>query len=467
MILLLFCDNILRVGSEIMGDTMEDTICAISTALGNGAIAIVRLSGKDALKIVSKIFKGKDLNKVKSHSINYGYIYDNNEKIDEVLVSVMLAPNTYTKEDIVEINTHGGIYVANRILELLLEFGARLALPGEFTKRAFLNGRIDLAQAESVNDLINAKNDMARKLAINTLSGSLSNKIANMRKKLVSILASIEVNIDYPEYDSEEVTKDSLLPKLDEINKELDNFLKESRNGRLIKDGINIAIVGRPNVGKSSLLNTFLEEEKAIVTDIAGTTRDIVEGSITLNGFLLNFIDTAGIRETNDVIEKIGVEKSIYTISYADLVIIVLNNNDELSNYENELIESIPEEKRIIFVNKSDLENKLEIKNDYILGNTLDISGISSLKEAIINKFNLNDILNKDVTYMSNVRQIDLLKKALESINNAIDSLNKNMPVSIVEIDIKNAWNYLGEITGDTYQDELIDTLFSNFCLGK
>lgn len=447
---------------------MEDTICAISTALGVGAIAIIRISGKDAIEITSKIYKGKDLTKVKSHTVNYGYIYDKDEKIDEVLINVMLAPKTYTMEDIIEINSHGGIYVANRILELLLENGARLAEPGEFTKRAFLNGRIDLTQAESVNDLINAKNDMARKLALNNLSGSLSKNIQKMRKLLVDILANIEVNIDYPEYeDIETVTNSNLSPKLLVIKKELENILKDSRNGKLIKDGINVAIVGKPNVGKSSILNTFLEEEKAIVTDIAGTTRDTVEGSITLEGFLINFIDTAGIRETNDTVEKIGVEKSKYTISYADLVIVVLNNNEELSKYENELIEAIPSEKRIIFVNKSDLDNNLEICDDYVIGNTLTTDGINTLKNAIIKKLKLEEIINKDVTYMSNVRQIDLLKKALDSIENAVNNLSKGMPVSIIEIDIKNAWKYLGEITGETYQDELIDTLFSNFCLGK
>ena len=282
---------------------MEDTICAISTALGVGAISIIRMSGPESLKIISKIFKGKDLTKVASHTINYGYIYTKDEVIDEVLVNIMLAPKTYTKEDIVEINSHGGISVANKILELLLENGARLAEPGEFTKRAFLNGRIDLTQAESVNDLINAKNDVARKLALNTLSGNLSKKIKDMRNLIVEVLASIEVNIDYPEYeDIEVVTKDSLLPKLNDISYKLDNILKDSKNGKLIKEGINVAIIGKPNVGKSSILNTFLEEDKAIVTDIAGTTRDIVEGSINMNGFLLNFIDTAGIRETNDIV---------------------------------------------------------------------------------------------------------------------------------------------------------------------
>ena len=447
---------------------MEDTICAISTALGVGAISIIRMSGPESVNIISQLFVGKDLTKVKSHTIHYGFIYDKDEKIDEVLVSIMLGPKTYTTEDIVEINSHGGINVANKILELLLEKGARLSEPGEFTKRAFLNGRIDLTQAESVNDLINSKNDIARKLALNALSGNVSKRIKSIRSLITEILANIEVNIDYPEYeDIEEVNKNNLLPKLNHVRDEINNILDESRNGKIIKDGINIALVGKPNVGKSSILNTFLEEEKAIVTDIAGTTRDVIEGSINLNGFLLNFIDTAGLRETSDIIEKIGVEKSIYTISYADLVIIVLNNNEELSTYEQDLINSIPEEKRLIFVNKSDLDNKLKMEKGYVIGNTISSDGINELKKAIIDKFNLNDILNKDINYMSNVRQIDLLKKSLLAINNAIKNLEEETPVSIVEIDIKDAWNLLGEIIGETYQDELIDTLFSNFCLGK
>ena len=446
---------------------MEDTICAISTAPGIGAISIVRVSGKDTINIVSKIFKGVDLKTVNTHTIHYGFIYDGEEKIDEVLISVMLAPKTYTKEDIIEINSHGGVNTTNKILELLLENGCRLAEPGEFTKRAFLNGRIDLVEAEAVNDLINAKTDQARNLALNTMGGMLTKEIKALRNKIVEVMANIEVNIDYPEYeDIEVVTKDTLIPKLEDTLKDLNKILKNSKNGKLIKEGINVAIVGKPNVGKSSLLNLFLDEEKAIVTDIPGTTRDIVEGSITLNGFLVNFIDTAGIRETNDVVEKIGVERSKNVLLFADLVIIVLNNNEELSNYERELIKSIDKEKRIIFVNKSDLDSNLVLDEDHILGNTLTINGIDELKNAIIDKLKLNDI-NKDLTYMSNVRQIDLIKKAKEDIENAISNLGKGLPVDIVEIDITNAWNNLGSIIGETYQDELINTLFSNFCLGK
>ncbi len=446
---------------------MEDTICAISTAPGIGAISIIRVSGKEALDIVSKIFS-KDLKEAKSHTLLYGYIYDHKEIVDEVLVSVMLAPKTYTTEDIVEINSHGGINTTNKILELLLENGCRLAEAGEFTKRAFLNGRIDLTEAESVNDLINAKTDVARRLALNNLQGRVSKDIRNLRSKITDIMANIEVNIDYPEYeDIEVVTNETLLPKLEEVLMSLQEMLKNSYNGKLIKEGIDIAIVGSPNVGKSSILNRLLDEDKAIVTDIAGTTRDIVEGSVNFNGFLLNFIDTAGIRDTEDTVEKIGVEKSKKAITEADIVIIVLNNNEELSPYEKELIELVPLKKRLIFVNKSDLNNVLTLDKEYIIGNTIEEKGLDLLKEALNKKLNLENILEQDMTYMSNVRQIDLLKKAIKEIENAILNIHKGTPIDIVEIDITNAWNLLGEITGDTYKDELLDTLFSNFCIGK
>ncbi len=445
---------------------MEDTICAVATSLGVGAISIIRVSGNNALNIVSKIFKGPNLKKVKSHTINYGYIYDKDEVIDEVLLTVMLAPKTYTKEDIIEINSHGGINTTNKIMELLLNMGCRLAEPGEFTKRAFLNGRIDLTQAESVNDLINSSSDNQRKLALNNLQGTLTKKIRNLRKEIVSLIASIEVNIDYPEYDDIEViTKDILIPKLNNIKEQIKKIINDSKNSQIIKEGINVAIVGRPNVGKSSILNRLLDEDKAIVTNIAGTTRDIVEGSISLNGFKVNFIDTAGIRETTDVVEKIGVSKSKKIIKKADIVIVVLNGNEKLSLDDEKLIKSVPYKKRIIFVNKSDLKLKIMVKDDYIVGNSKNDDGLDTLKSSIITKLNLENI-TKDMTYISNVRQLDLLKKALKSLEDALNNL-ECMPVDMALIDIKNAWNYLGEITGEVYQDELLDTLFSNFCLGK
>ncbi len=447
---------------------MEDTICAVATSRMVGAISIIRVSGDEALDIVSHIFKGKDLKKVASHTINYGHIVYNGEVIDEVLVSVMLKPNTYTKEDVVEINSHGGLNTTKKILEILINCGCRLAEPGEFTKRAFLNGRIDLAEAESVNDLINAKTDMARKLALNNLTGNFSKEIKRVRQKITDVMANIEVNIDYPEYnDIEVVTNDTLLPKLKEVKSDVERLINNSENSKIIKEGIDVAIVGKPNVGKSSILNRLLDEDKAIVTDIAGTTRDIVEGSISLNGFLINFIDTAGIRETEDVVEKIGVQKSREVIDNADLVIIVLNNNEKITEYEEDLIKSVPKNKRIIMVNKSDLDRKIDLEDKYILGNTVSDKGLDNLKNEIIKVLDLNNLMNKDLTYASNVRQLSLLKKALKSLEEAIKNIGGYVPIDMVEIDISDAWKHLGEITGEVYEDELLDTLFSNFCVGK
>jgi len=450
---------------------MEDTICAISTSLGVGAISIIRVSGSEAIDIVNKIFKGKDLTKVESHTINYGYVFDGEKNIDEVLVSIMRAPKTYTLEDVVEINCHGGISTTNKVLELILENGARLAEPGEFTKRAFLNGRIDLTQAESVDALLKSKSDSARELALNGVSGTLGKKIKNLRSILVELLANIEVNIDFPEYeDALEITHSNLKPRLTEVLDALKDLLSTARNGKIISEGLNVAIVGRPNVGKSSILNSLLEEDKAIVTDIAGTTRDIIEGSATLNGILINFIDTAGIRETEDVVEKIGVDKSIAAIDTADLVILVLNNNEKLTEEDRELLEKIKKYENIIFINKTDLESKLEFKKDVytvVEGNTKDLKGLDNLKETIIKKFNLEEIETKDMTYLSNVRQIDLTKKACKSIEHALSNLDDLIPVDMLAIDIKQAWDLLGEIIGENYQDALLDELFTNFCLGK
>ena len=341
---------------------MNDTIAAISTSQGVGAIAIVRVTGPDAIKIVNNIYKGKDLTKVESHTINYGKIVDRSGKmIDEVLVSVMKAPKTFTVEDVVEINTHGGIAPTNKVLETLLLNGCRLAEPGEFTKRAFLNGRIDLIEAEGVMDLINSKSESEKKLALNQIEGKVSNLIKDLRQKILEVLAQIEVKIDYPEYeDIEEVTYNDLSENIKVVEEEIKKIIKESENGKIIKEGIKTAIVGRPNVGKSSLLNKLLQEEKAIVTDIAGTTRDIVEGTIIINGVKLDLIDTAGIRKTNDIVESIGVNKSLETINKSDLVLLVLNNNEELTLYDNELLESIKNKKHIIIINKIDLETKLK-----------------------------------------------------------------------------------------------------------
>ncbi len=450
---------------------MNDTICAISTALGVGAISIIRVSGDEAIDIVNKIFD-KDLTKKESHTINYGHIIYNGEIIDEVMVSIMKSPKTFTKEDIVEINSHGGVAVTNKVLEILLLEGARLAEPGEFTKRAFLNGRIDLVEAESIMDLIESKTETSRKLAISGMEGKVSKLVKNIIDNLVKVNANIEVNIDYPEYeDIEIVTKEKIEEMSKYINKELTKLLNESENGKLIKDGINTLILGRPNVGKSSILNKLIEEDKAIVTSVAGTTRDIVEGQIRVNGILLNIIDTAGVRETEDIVEKIGVEKSLSLVNDADLIILVFNNNEKLTDEDKKLLEYTKEKKRIIVINKIDLENNLDIsnlKNERIVKvSALKDSGIENLKNEINDMFNLEEINLGDFTYLSNSRQISLVKKAVEISKNLEDALNNDVPIDLLEIDIKEICEILGEIIGESYDDKLIDTLFSNFCLGK
>lgn len=449
---------------------MDDTIVSISTSLGVGAIAIIRLSGPKAIEIVNKIFKGKDLTKVDSHTINYGYIKENDTIIDEVLVSIMRAPKTYTTEDVVEINTHGGIATTNKVLELCLTNGARLAEPGEFTKRAFLNGRIDLTQAEAIEDIITSTTDKSLNLSMNQLTGSLKKLITETRKTMVNLMANIEVNIDYPEYeDAENITIPLLKEKLVPIKNKLSKLLEESKNAKIIKDGIDIALIGRPNVGKSSLLNLFLEEEKAIVTNIAGTTRDIVEGQTIINGIKINFIDTAGIRNTTDVVEKIGVEKSKQMISKADLNILILNNNEPLTNEDKELLELIKTKPSIIFINKNDLETKLDLEQmpNVVQGNTLSLEGIKDLKQKIIEYFNLEKIEVKDATYLTNARQNALIKNTISYIDQALEDIETEVPVDMIEINIRAAWDTLGEIIGATYKDELLDELFSNFCLGK
>ena len=450
---------------------MNDTICAISTALGVGAISIIRVSGDDAIDIVNKIFD-KDLTKKESHTINYGHIVYNGEIIDEVMVSIMKSPKTFTKEDTIEINSHGGVAVTNKVLEILLLEGARLAEPGEFTKRAFLNGRIDLVEAESIMDLIESKTETSRKLAISGMEGKVSKLVKNIIDNLVKVNANIEVNIDYPEYeDIEIVTKEKIDEMSKYINKDLTKLLNESENGKLIKDGINTLILGRPNVGKSSILNKLIEEDKAIVTSVAGTTRDIVEGQIRVNGILLNIIDTAGVRETEDIVEKIGVEKSLSLVNDADLIILVFNNNEKLTDEDKKLLEYTKEKKRIIVINKIDLENNLDIsnlKNERIVKvSALKDSGIENLKNEINDMFNLEEINLGDFTYLSNSRQISLVKKAVEISKNLEDALNNDVPIDLLEIDIKEICEILGEIIGESYDDKLIDTLFSNFCLGK
>ena len=451
---------------------MNDTICAIATSQGVGAIAIIRISGEDSIKVVNKIFKGKDLEKVESHTINYGHITDGDKIIDEVLVSVMKAPKTFTAEDTVEINTHGGISPTNKVLELLLENGCRLAEPGEFTKRAFLNGRIDLLEAEAVMDMINSKTDAQRQMAINQIGGKVSDLINSLRSDMVQIISNINVNIDYPEYDDVDIiTNEILIPKITSLKARIEKILKESENGKIIKEGIKTSIVGRPNVGKSSLLNALLEEDKAIVTDIAGTTRDIVEGQITINGILLNMIDTAGIRKTEDKIEAIGVEKSFKMIDDSELVLLMLNNNENLSNDIKEIIEKIKEKHYIAIINKIYLENKLNRDELGIpLDKIVEISvkenkGIDDLKEKIVKMFNIDELETKDPTYLNNSRSISILKRCLKSINDIEYGLKNNMPIDMIELDIKNIWEELGTINGTTYEEELLDEMFQRFCL--
>ena len=447
---------------------MEDTICAISTSLG-GAISIVRVSGKNAIKIVNKLFSTKNLETAKSHTIHYGYIVNGTQKIDEVLVSVFKAPKTYTCEDIVEINCHGGISTTNKVLELLLTNGCRLAEGGEFTKRAFLNGRIDLIQAEAVSDLLSSTSDQARSLSLNQVKGDLSLKIKNIRNTILDLLANIAVNIDYPEYeDAEEVTIEILQSKIPNIINQLNNLLNTASSGQIIKNGINVSIVGRPNVGKSSLLNKLLQEDKAIVTDIAGTTRDIVEGSISLNGIRFNFTDTAGIRDTKDKVEKIGVNKSKQYLKSSDYIICVLNGTEQLTKDDQEILDALDNDKSIIFVNKNDQKLKIDVdKKNIIYGNTIDANGIDELKNKLIENFNLDKINSNDITYLSNARQISLVKQAKNTLEKVNESLNELIPIDMLEIDIKKSYDLLGEITGETYQDELLDKLFENFCLGK
>ena len=451
---------------------MNDTIAAISTALGVGAISIIRISGDEAVNIVNKITKSKKIDKSSTHTIHYDFIVDNDKIIDEVLISVMLAPKTFTKEDIVEINCHGGIATTNKVLELLLTNGCRLAEPGEFTKRAFLNGRIDLIEAEGIMDLINSKTETSRNLAINQVSGRTSNLIKDLRQQIIEILANIEVNIDYPEYeDIEEMTNQMLSERISSIENKIKDILNKSENGKIVKEGINVALIGRPNVGKSSLLNCLLEQDKAIVTDIAGTTRDFVEGIISIDGIILNIIDTAGIRQTNDIVESIGVNKSIDLIDKSDLVILLLNNNEEITEEDIELLEKIKDKNYITVINKNDLESHINIEkldNDKIIYiSALNNSGIDKLKEKIKEIFNFDKITTSDLTYLTNARSLSLLRQSLNSLNDIKIGLKNNLPIDMLEIDLKNIWELLGSIIGETYEDELIDQLFSQFCLGK
>ncbi|SQE85982.1 tRNA modification GTPase [Streptococcus dysgalactiae subsp. equisimilis] len=451
-----------------------DTITAISTPLGEGAIGIVRLSGTDALAIAQSVFKGKNLEQVASHTINYGHIIDpkTGTIIDEVMVSAMLAPKTFTRENVVEINTHGGIAVTNEILQLLIRQGARMAEPGEFTKRAFLNGRVDLTQAEAVMDIIRAKTDKAMTIAVKQLDGSLSQLINDTRQEILNTLAQVEVNIDYPEYDDvEEMTTALLREKTQEFQSLLENLLRTAKRGKILREGLSTAIIGRPNVGKSSLLNNLLREDKAIVTDIAGTTRDVIEEYVNIKGVPLKLVDTAGIRETDDLVEQIGVERSKKALQEADLVLLVLNASEKLTDQDRALLNLSQDSNRIILLNKTDLEQKIELEqlpDDYIPISVLTNQNINLIEDRINQLFFDNaGLVEQDATYLSNARHISLIEKAVQSLEAVNDGLALGMPVDLLQVDLTRTWEILGEITGDAAPDELITQLFSQFCLGK
>ena len=451
---------------------LDDTIVGISTAVGRGAISIVRLSGPDSIVLASKIFKGKDLNKVKTHTVHYGYIYnkETNEIIDEVLVSVFKKPKTYTKEDLVEINCHGGQLVTQMVVDQLVLLGARIAEPGEFTKRAFLNGRIDLAKAEAVMDIIDAENKNALKMANQGITGELSNKIKSERNKLLNVIMQIAVNIDYPEYDDVvELTQGEVLPIIKEVLKDIDLLLNTSKDAIKIKNGINTAIVGKPNVGKSSLLNALLKDDRAIVTEIPGTTRDVIEAKLNLGNFVLNLIDTAGIRETDDIIEKIGVVKSKEKIEDADLILMVFDGSRVLDENDFEILEKIKDKKYICIINKCDLEQKIEY--DKILSpisiSTNDANSVELLCKEITKQIFTKEININTNIYISNARQIAKLIAAKESLEKAIEDINGEQFIDFIELSIKSAWVSLGEILGEVKDTELLDELFSKFCLGK
>lgn len=462
-----------------MANSEQDTIAAISTPVGEGGISIIRVSGDQALDVVSRIFKGKDLHQVKSHTINYGHIIDpaSGETVDEVMVSVMLAPKTYTKEDVVEINCHGGLLATNRALQLTLTNGARLAEPGEYTKRAFLNGRLDLSQAEAVMDLIRAKTDKSMKVALNQLDGDLSRLIKALRQDILDVLAQVEVNIDYPEYDAvEEMTTKMLKEKASEVRQRLETLLQTAKEGKVLRDGLATAIIGRPNVGKSSLLNALLHEDKAIVTEVAGTTRDVIEEYVNVAGVPLKLIDTAGIRHTDDTVEKIGVERSKQAIETADLILLLIDSSRLLTEEDRALIEATAQKPRMVIFNKTDLPAQVDLAeltelvngDPVIQTSILEHAGMQELGQAIAHRFFNEGIESNRVAVMvTNARHIGLLHQAVDSLNAVLEGIEAGMPVDLVQIDMTDAWNTLGEITGQTYQDELLDQLFSQFCLGK
>ncbi|HPX82930.1 MAG TPA: tRNA uridine-5-carboxymethylaminomethyl(34) synthesis GTPase MnmE [Bacilli bacterium] len=448
----------------------DDVICAISTANTRSAISIVRLSGKGSIDIVNKIFRGKDLTKVKSHTVHYGYIYDGDQMLDEVLISVFKAPRTYTKEDVVEINCHGGVFVTNKVLELCIVKGARLAEPGEFTKRAFLNGRIDLTQAEAVMDVIDAKNKETLKMSNYGLRGDIKRIIQEFRSKILEMILKIEVNIDYPEYeDEEQITKEYLIPSIKENIEEIEIIIAKSENSIKIKEGITTAIIGKPNVGKSSILNALLRENKAIVTDIAGTTRDVVEGSVNIGGLTLNLIDTAGVRQTDDIIEQIGVLKTQEVLEKAELIILVFDYSSKLDSNDLKIINLTKDKHVLTVINKKDLPQKIDLSlfDNYIIISAFDEKDIETLEKAVKKVCDIQQIDDSEVKYVTSIRAITKLKKALQSLKEGLKALESGMPIDLASTDLRSAWQNLGEILGEVSSEELLDEMFSQFCLGK
>ncbi len=454
------------------GDEMEDTICAIATKLGVGAISIIRVSGRDAISKVNALFEGKNLEEVESHTIHYGWIKEKEEVLDEILVSVMRAPKTFTREDVVEINCHGGILATKSVLEALLRTGIRMAEPGEFTKRAFLNGRIDLAQAEAVMELIESKNDTAKRLALSALQGSTTNLVKDFREQIKQVIASIEVNIDYPEYeDIEQMTEEKLEKLLEDLQAKLEEIILQSKRKQQLKNGIETAIIGRPNVGKSSLLNHLLEEEKAIVTSIEGTTRDIVEGDVNLDGISLHILDTAGLRETEDVVEKMGVEKSKQILKKAQLVFFLLDGSKSLQEEDKKMFSSLEDEKTILVLNKKDQGIKIK-KSDLpfshvVVTTTKTKDGLDELKQEVKTMFQQDEIQENDAAILFNARQLALASQAQEKLKEAKCALEEGVELDMISLDLQEILETLGEITGENYQDEILDTLFANFCVGK
>ncbi|MBV6715964.1 tRNA uridine-5-carboxymethylaminomethyl(34) synthesis GTPase MnmE [Paenibacillus chitinolyticus] len=457
---------------------ISDTIAAIATPLGEGGIAVVRVSGDEAVKLVEPLFRSKvKLSEAQTHTIHYGHIIhpSSGDKIEEVLISVMRAPRSFTTEDVVEINCHGGIVSVKRVMDLLLEQGIRVAEPGEFTKRAFLNGRIDLTQAEAVIDLIRSKSDRAFQIALKQVDGNLSKAIGELRYQLVELMAHIEVNIDYPEHDVEEMTNAFIRERCIQVSSRIDELLRTAEHGKILREGIVTAIIGKPNVGKSSLLNTLAQENRAIVTDIPGTTRDVIEEYVNVGGIPLKLLDTAGIRETSDLVEQIGVERSRTALSEADLILLVLNSSEPLLSEELAMIEELRQRQTIVILNKTDLPlqiDKDEIEAKFPQGRVVSLSllegsGLAELEKAISAIFFEGNLESTDLTYVSNVRHIGLLKQAKGSLREAMEANDAYVPIDMIQIDIRAAWEHLGEIIGDSVAESLIDQIFSQFCLGK